>query len=93
MLRASPTKDHVTFEIEDQCGGLPPTSHEEMFQLWTQRHSDERGKGTGLPLARRSVQASGGEVGVRNLPEKGCVFSIRMLRPPSAQRSRKSVVA
>ena len=93
LLRTSVTKDHVTFEVEDECGGLPATNPEEMFQLWTQRHADKRGLGMGLPLARRSVQASGGEVGVRNLPGKGCVFSIRMLRPPPSHRSRTPILA
>jgi signal transduction histidine kinase len=92
-LRTASTKDHVTFEVEDQCGGLPATNPEEMFQLWTQRHSDKRGLGMGLPLVRRSVQASGGEVGVRNLPGKGCIFSIRMLRPPSSHRMAGSASA
>jgi signal transduction histidine kinase len=92
-LRTSSTKDHVMFEVEDQCGGLPATNPEEMFQLWTQRHSDKRGLGMGLPLARRSVQASGGEVGVRNIPGKGCVFSIRMLRPPPQTRRNPAAVS
>jgi signal transduction histidine kinase len=92
-LRTSATKDHVTFEVEDQCGGLPAANPEEMFQLWAQRHSDKRGLGLGLPLTRRSVQASGGEVGVQNLPGKGCIFSIRMLRPPPSHRKVKPVPA
>jgi signal transduction histidine kinase len=86
-LRTSATKDHVTFEVEDQCGGLPVSNPDELFVLWAQRHTDKRGLGLGLPLTRRSVQASGGEVSVRNLPGKGCVFSIRLLRPAPSRRS------
>lgn len=88
MLRTSATNDHVTFEVEDQCGGLSGASSDEMFKLWTQRHIDKGGLGLGLPLARRSVQASGGEVSVTNLPGKGCIFSIRMPRPDRVASER-----
>lgn len=91
-LRTSATKDHVTFEVEDECGGLPVANPEEMFTLWAQRHTDKRGLGLGLPLTRRSVRASGGEVGVQNVPGHGCIFSIRMLRPAQLGRSDKALV-
>jgi signal transduction histidine kinase len=80
-LRTLATKDHVTFEVEDECGGLPSSNTEELFTPWTQRSTDRKGLGLGLPLTRRSVQAIGGDVSVRNLPGKGCVFAVRMLRP------------
>lgn len=80
-LRTSATKDRVTFEVEDQCGGLPVSNPDELFAPWAQRSSDKRGLGLGLPLTRRSVQANGGEVSVQNMPGKGCIFSIRLLRP------------
>ena len=86
-FRTSATGDHVTFEVEDECGGLPGSNPDELFGLWTQRSSDRRGLGLGLPLTRRSVQASGGEVSVRNLPGKGCVFSIRLLRPAPRRKA------
>lgn len=85
-LRTSATKDRVTFEVEDQCGGLPVSNPDDLFQPWAQRSTDKRGLGLGLPLARRSVQASGGEVSVRNLPGKGCIFSVRLLRPAPSRR-------
>jgi len=88
MLRISATKNRVTFEVEDECGGLPVADAGELFAPWAQRHNDKRGLGLGLPLTRRSVQASGGEVDVRNMPGKGCVFSIWLLRPvPSSVAS------
>ena len=86
-LRIIATKDRVTFEVEDQCGGLPVANADELFAPWAQRHTDKRGLGLGLPLTRRSVQASGGEVDVRNVPGKGCVFTVRLLRPgPSSSK-------
>lgn len=85
-LRIIATKNRVTFEVEDECGGLPVSNTDELFAPWAQRHTDKRGLGLGLPLTRRSVQASGGEVNVRNLPGKGCVFSVRLLRPAPSRR-------
>ena len=88
-LRTSASRDRVTFAVEDQCGGLPVSNPDELFALWAQRHTDKRGLGLGLPLTRRSVQASGGEVSVQNMPGKGCIFSIRLLRPVLSKRSEK----
>ena len=84
-LRTSATRDRVTFQVEDQCGGLPASNPDELFAMWTQRSTDKRGLGLGLPLTRRSVQACGGDVDVRNIPGKGCAFSIRLLRPAPAR--------
>lgn len=86
-LRTQATKDRVVFEVEDECGGLPVSQLDELFTPWTQRHADKRGLGLGLPLTRRAVQANGGEVDVRNLPGKGCLFSIRLLRPAPERRA------
>jgi signal transduction histidine kinase len=85
-LRTSATKDRVIFDVEDQCGGLPVSNPDELFAPWSQRSSDKRGLGLGLPLTRRSVQANGGDVSVRNMPGKGCIFSIRLLRPAPSRR-------
>lgn len=85
-LRTKATKDRVTFEVEDECGGLPVSDPDELFAPWAQRHGDKRGLGLGLPLTRRSVQASGGDVTVRNMPGKGCIFTISLLRPAPPRR-------
>lgn len=79
-LRTTAQGDHVLFEVEDECGGLPGDDPEALFAPWAQRSSDKRGLGLGLALVRRSVQALGGEVKVTNKPGKGCVFGIRLLR-------------
>lgn len=83
-LRTSTTRDRVIFEVEDQCGGLP-SDPDSLFEPWTQRSSDKRGLGLGLPLVRRTIQALGGDVKVTNLPGEGCTFSVRLLRPAPAR--------
>lgn len=79
-LTTTATAERVCFEIEDSCGGLPPGKAEELFHPFTQRSDDRRGIGLGLSISRRGVEASGGEVRVRNLPGKGCVFTIDLPR-------------
>jgi len=79
-LRTTATADRVLFEIEDECGGLPEGKAEELFQPFTQRGADRRGLGLGLSISRRGVGASGGEVRVRDVPGKGCVFTIDLPR-------------
>jgi light-regulated signal transduction histidine kinase (bacteriophytochrome) len=40
------------------------------------RGSDRSGLGLGLSIARKAVRAHGGEIRIRNMPGKGCVFTI-----------------
>lgn len=70
----------VILEVEDECGGLAPGKQDELFQPYVQRGSDRRGIGLGLAITREVVEAHGGEISVRNLPGKGCVFCIKLHR-------------
>jgi signal transduction histidine kinase len=79
-LKTSSTTNRVLIEIEDECGGLPPGKAEELFRPFEQRSADRRGLGLGLSISRRSVEAVGGKIAVRNLPGTGCVFSIDLPR-------------
>jgi signal transduction histidine kinase len=80
ILRAYADKDRVLFDVEDECGGLPPGNAESMFSPFHQRSSDKTGLGLGLTIARKSVEADGGILSVRNLLGKGCVFTISLPR-------------
>lgn len=79
-LRTSASARHVSIEVFDHCGGLPPGSAEEMFTPFRQRNADRSGLGLGLSIARQSIEADFGTLNVRNVPGVGCVFSIRMPR-------------
>jgi signal transduction histidine kinase len=65
---------------KDNCGGLPPGNAEKMFTPFTQRSDDRTGMGLGLSIARKSVEADGGTLSVRDLPGKGCIFTIDLPR-------------
>ncbi len=66
----------VRIEVEDECGGLPepPVNLFEPFGDW--RGADRTGLGLGLAIARQAVKAQGGDITIRNVPRRGCVFTI-----------------
>jgi signal transduction histidine kinase len=82
-LRVLTTEERVLIEVQDECGGLPRGAAEEMFAPHVQRSSDRTGVGLGLSIARKSVEANGGILGVRDLPGTGCVFTIALPRLPT----------
>ncbi len=75
-LRANVVGNRIEIEVEDQCGGLPPGKMEELFDAFKQRGSDRTGLGLGLFISRKGVQASGGVLRARDVPGRGCVFTI-----------------
>ena len=80
LLRAHASGDRVMIEVEDNCGGLPPGDADKMFQPFTQEGTDRSGLGLGLSICRRSVEALGGVLSVRNRPGIGCVFTVDLPR-------------
>jgi signal transduction histidine kinase len=72
----------VLIDVADECGGLPAGKSEELFRLFEQRSADRSGLGVGLSVAQSSVRAMGGEIHVRDLPGKGCVFTIDIAQSP-----------
>jgi signal transduction histidine kinase len=77
VLRAR-TDDNarLLIEVEDECGGIP-TSEGDPFQSFGQRRGRDRtGLGLGLSIARKAVRAHGGDIHIRNVPGRGCVFTI-----------------
>ena len=79
-LNAYAAADRIRIDIEDNCGGLPPGAAEEMFKPFKQSSSDRSGLGLGLAICQRSVEANGGILTVRDVPEVGCVFTIDLPR-------------
>ena len=77
VLRTRRAGDRAVLEIEDECGGLPPGTH--LFRGFAERRGTDRtGLGLGLSIAREAVQAHGGDIQVRNLPGRGCIFAIEL---------------
>jgi signal transduction histidine kinase len=68
----------LTVEVEDRCGGLPQGNTTELFEPFVQRGENRTGFGLGLAIVKQALEAHGGRVSVRNLPGKGCVFSLEL---------------
>ncbi|MDP9034426.1 MAG: HAMP domain-containing histidine kinase [Myxococcota bacterium] len=83
-LTTEVTADRVLFHVEDECGGLGSSKVEELFRPFEQQGSDRSGVGLGLSICRKAAKANGGDIRVRDLPGKGCVFTLNLPRkvPP-----------
>jgi signal transduction histidine kinase len=86
-LTAHATADHVLLDVEDECGGLPPGKSEELFRPFEQRHANRDGVGLGLTICQRAAKANAGLIRVRDLPGKGCVFTLELPWQPTSPHS------
>jgi signal transduction histidine kinase len=71
----------VTIDVADACGGLPEGKVEDLFTPLVQRGANRSGFGLGLAIARQAVEAQGGRITVRDVPGRGCVFTIHLPGP------------
>ncbi len=88
LIRSVQTEDSEIIEVEDECGGIPTDKIEEVFTAFVQSGEDRTGLGLGLAIAKRAIKDHGGDISVRNLSGKGCIFSItlpRIFSPPMEQ--------
>ncbi|MHB0874784.1 MAG: ATP-binding response regulator [Anaerolineae bacterium] len=81
----------VIVTIHDSGPGVPPEAHELIFdefrRLEDGGYHSERGKGLGLPIAKRLVQMQGGRIWVESAAGEGSSFSFSIsLAPKSASR-------
>ncbi len=75
--------DRVLIEVHDECGGLPGGSDfNDLFRPFEQRGADRSGVGLGLAFCRWGAEVNNGRVYARNLPGKGCVFTVDLPRLP-----------
>lgn len=80
-LRTTATPAIVSFEVEDECGGLPHDP-ESLLRPFHQQGADRSGLGLGLSICVKAASSLGGALHVRDLPGKGCVFTIDLPRKP-----------
>ena len=79
-LTAYAQADRIKIDVEDHCGGLPPGAADTLFRPFVQCGENRSGVGLGLTICRRSVEANGGVLHVRDKPGSGCVFTIDLPR-------------
>jgi len=63
-----------------------------MFQPFAQGSANKTGLGLGLSICRRSVEAIGGVLSVRNRPGVGCVFTVDLPRHAIVQPGARAAV-
>ena len=80
MLRVGASAERVLIEVQDECGGLVGGNINELFRPFEQRGADRTGLGLGLAFSRWGAEANNGRLYARNLPDKGCVFTIDLPR-------------
>jgi signal transduction histidine kinase len=67
---------HLLIEVEDECGGIPPSVGDPFQSFGPRRGADQTGLGLGLSMARKAVRAHGGDIHIHNVPGQGCIFTI-----------------
>ena len=82
-LRVDASAERVLIEIQDECGGLPSGDVNELFRPFEQRSLDRTGIGLGLAFSQWGAQANDGRIYARNLPGRGCVFTVDLPRIPA----------
>ncbi len=95
MLRVGASAERVLIEVEDECGGLAGGNSTDLFRPFEQRSADRTGLGLGLAFSRWGAEANGGRLYARNLPGKGCIFTIDLprLTAPATAASAATAVA
>ena len=68
----------IVIEVEDECGGLSSKPGIQLFKPFEQKHANRKGLGLGLAIARRAIELNQGTVDARDLPGKGCIFTITL---------------
>jgi signal transduction histidine kinase len=81
-LRAGASAERVLIEVQDECDGLPSGDVNELFRPFEQRSADRTGMGLGLAFSRWGAEANEGRIYARNLPGRGCVFTVDLPRQP-----------
>lgn len=79
-LRGSANVDQVLIAVEDECGGLPDGTIDDLFRPFEQRSADRTGLGLGLAMCRWGTEINGGLISARNLAGHGCVFTVALPR-------------
>jgi signal transduction histidine kinase len=81
VLRSRIREQRIVIEVQDQCGGLRPDRAERLFEAFKRANQNRTGFGLGLAIAKQAIEAHGGTVGVKNVPDSGCIFEMELSQP------------
>jgi len=88
-VRARIVKERVLFEVEDECGGMPPGKLEELSRPFVRAATKRPGVGLGLSIVKRAVKALGGELRIQDKPGNGCIFTVDLPRTPPPESAAR----
>lgn len=82
VLRAVQADGAMRFEVEDTGIGIPPQALPRIFERFYRvdpaRSRELGGTGLGLAIVKHAVEAMGGAVAVRSVPDHGSTFSFTL---------------
>ena len=78
QVRGRLEQGQILVEVEDECGGLLAGEPADLFKPFVQRNENRSGLGLGLTIAQKAISLNGGKIAARNLPGKGCVFTVTL---------------
>ncbi len=81
-IRSTKEEDNVILSIQDNGIGLSKVDLNKVFVLYGRLHHDIEGQGIGLYLAKKIVDASGGNIVVESEQGKGAKFNIYFKTEP-----------
>ncbi|MCD7845254.1 MAG: HAMP domain-containing histidine kinase [Oscillospiraceae bacterium] len=79
-IRLTEGPEGLVFTIEDSGPGVPEEAQKHIFDQFYQTDNSHKmeGNGLGLALVKKILTLAGGTVGVENLPEHGCRFTVTL---------------
>ncbi|MNY54049.1 Phytochrome-like protein cph1 [compost metagenome] len=76
-IHTSMEDNHVVLTVQDNGRGIHKEGLDRIFDMYGRLHQDVEGRGIGLYLAKKIVNAAGGDINVKSEPGKGSKFTIR----------------
>ncbi|MEP6627887.1 MAG: chemotaxis protein CheB [Ginsengibacter sp.] len=90
-IHSKKEEENVVLSVQDNGIGLSKTDLEKVFDLYGRIHHDIEGQGIGLYLAKKIVDASGGNITVESKDGQGSKFNIFFKTEPEASGRKRSV--
>ena len=88
LISADHEGREAVLRVTDEGSGIPGDALPHVFERFYRAESSRAGEGTGLGLAiaRETVEALGGQIGVRSILGEGSEFTVRLPLPESLSR-------